>query len=64
MMGCKRKGQLFFGKSFGAPTGSEPPLFLRYLDSAFLCSILRRRAPPLFKLLQYLPIKSLLQFLA
>ncbi len=63
-MRCNRKGELFLGKSFGALTGCEPPLFLSYLDSAFLSMIIKRRSLLLFRLLQSLPIRSLREFLA
>jgi hypothetical protein len=58
------EGKLFLGKSFGALTGSEPPVFLRYLDSWFTASILRGTSPLAFTLLNSFPIKSLHEFLA
>ncbi len=58
------KGQLFLGKSFGALAGAEPPLFLRYIDTAVLSWMLKGTRPLIFSLLERLPIKSLREFLA
>jgi hypothetical protein len=52
------------GKSFGALTGAEPPLFLRYIDTAVLSWMLKGTRPLIFSLLERLPIKSLREFLA
>ncbi len=52
------------GKSFGALAGAEPPLFLRYIDTAVLSWILKGNQPIIFGLLERLPIKSLREFLA
>jgi hypothetical protein len=57
-------GQLFLGGSFSALTGTESPIFLRYLDDVGFAWAAKGLSPLTFRLLQRLPIKSLNGFLA
>lgn len=53
------------GKSFGALDGDgNAPSYVRHLDNAYIAWALYNLNPFVFRLLQYLPIKSLREFLA
>lgn len=50
---------IFWGESFGAMEGADPPQLMACLDGAFLSWSLRYYAPLLHKLLTSLPIERL-----
>ncbi|KAM7183701.1 Cytochrome P450 [Rhypophila sp. PSN 637] len=58
-------GELMFGKSFGALDGDgNAPSYVRHLHNAFAAWALYDLNPFAFRLLEYLPIQSLRNFLA
>ncbi|KAK3319398.1 cytochrome P450 [Apodospora peruviana] len=61
-------GELMLGKSFGALDDdgdrNDAPTYVHHLDNAYIAWSLYGLSPTLFRLFEYLPIKSLQEFLA
>ncbi|KAK4215462.1 cytochrome P450 [Rhypophila decipiens] len=58
-------GELMLGKSFGAlDGGGNAPSYVHHLDNAFAAFALYGLSPFAFRLLEYLPVQSLQDFLA
>ncbi|OCL06977.1 cytochrome P450 [Glonium stellatum] len=56
-------GEVLLGKSFEALKGNEPPPYIHHLDNAYLVWSLEGLAPWLCKVLSFLPIKGLQEFM-
>jgi hypothetical protein len=57
------EGLLFLGKSFDGLTSATTPKFAHYLDVFFHAWILQDKMPRVFRLLQFIPMLKLQEFL-